>query len=135
MSKNYYLAPLVIGLLGGAAACSHNGDREANAPANSGSDMSSGGSDGKDIKQLDALGGKDESGPPVSPASSDNSNSIRDNAIATAPERGGNEWMRTRSGDELANGASGPSAGRSGSMPGGGRSSAGAGSVGGNSSR
>lgn len=130
MSKNDCLALLVMALLAGAEACSHNGDRDANAPANSGSDMSTGGSDGKDIKQLDMLGGKDQSGPPVAPASSDNSRGVRDNAIASAPERSGNEWMRSRAGDELANGASGPAAGRSGSMPGGGR-----GSVGGSGSR
>jgi hypothetical protein len=133
MIKSTCAALTLMALLFASQACSHNGDQNANSPANSGSDMSSGGSDSKGIKQLDALGGKDQSGPPVDPASSDNCG-VRSNAIAFAAERDGSAWTHAHSGDELGNGASGPSAGRSGSMHGGGRGSAGGSSIGGSGS-
>jgi len=134
MIKSNCAALTVMALLFASQACSHNGDQNANSPANSSTDTGSGGSDSKDIKQLDALGGRDQSGPPVDPASSDNRSSVRSNVIAFGAERDDNAWTHARPGDELANGASGPTAGRSGSTHGGGHGSAGGGSIGGSGS-
>jgi hypothetical protein len=133
MTKTNIAAFATTALFFALQACSHNGDRDANAPANSATDSNTGGSSGKDIQQLDALGGKDQSGPPVDPASSENiRGQLRDNASAFAPDQHSDTWMRTHAGDELANGASGPTAGRSGHA---GQGSAGGPAVGGSGSR